>query len=196
MRGRSLALIWLRPAPIHLMGAKSTLRGRPIKTMRRWPPGLDALAASGQRSTMKSKRKNPRMSGGFVTAGVPGLEPRTNDRRLDRAAPPQLGRNPADFRGFHGLQCTRWYGLIRADSGHAEGVFGSFLVTTRKGLARPPTPRTVALSTRPIVEDLPHGVPPRNASGDEALPSGGGSDSAILDWRLVSRDTLLRTSAV
>jgi len=115
MRGRSLALIWPRPAPIHLIGAKSILRGRPVKTMRSWPPGLDALAASGQRSTMKSKRKNPRMSGGFVTAGVPGLEPRTNDSDLGRATPLQLGRNPADFCGFHGSSVragTDRYGLI------------------------------------------------------------------------------------
>jgi len=134
MRGRSLALIWLRPAPIHLMGAKSTLRGRPIKTMRRWPPGLDALAAFGQRSTMMSKRKNPRMSGGFVTAGVPGLEPRTNDSNLGCATPPQLGRNSADFRGSHGVKCTRWHGLIRAHSGHAAGYLVRFWSQNRAHL--------------------------------------------------------------
>jgi hypothetical protein len=51
--------------------------------------------------TSESQRKNPRMTGGFVAAGVPGLEPRTNDSDLGRATHLQLGRNSADFRGFH-----------------------------------------------------------------------------------------------
>jgi hypothetical protein len=52
---------------------------------------------------------------GVPTAGVPGLEPRTNDSDLGRATPPQLGRNPADFRGFHKFSLragTDPYGLI------------------------------------------------------------------------------------
>ena len=61
-----------------------------------------------------------------VSAGVPGLEPRTNDSDLGYATPPQLGRNPADFRGFHGFYCTRWHGLIRAHSGHAAGYLVRF----------------------------------------------------------------------
>ena len=38
-----------------------------------------------------------------ASAGVPGLEPRTNDRRRGGGAHLHMGQNPAEFRGCHDL---------------------------------------------------------------------------------------------
>ena len=81
---------------------------------------------------------------GVSTAGVPGLEPRTNDSHLGRATPPQLGRNPAYFRGFHASSVragTDSYGLILVTtmgiwfvSGHSTDGAAPGAVTRRAGM--------------------------------------------------------------
>ena len=67
-----------------------------------------------------------------VSAGVPGLEPRTNDSRLGFVANLQQGKNSAEFRGCHENQCTRWHGQIRADSGHLDRFSGRFWSGSRE----------------------------------------------------------------
>jgi len=67
----------------------------------------------------RSYTQKNRLSRDLPCAGVPRLEPTTNDSDLGCATPPQLRRISADFRGFHGVKCTRWHGRIRANSGHA-----------------------------------------------------------------------------